>query len=463
MNALFERLQYQAQTNPNAIAIRSEAKQLSYAELVRLVQLRTQQLHQQSQQIFLLDVSEPMTWVIEDLALMLANKVCIPVPPFFSQRQQQYLQQQANSAKPLPPATSKVTFTSGSTGDPKGVCLSVENQLTTVAALAERVAGADVKRHLVIMPLAVLLENVAGVYLALWLGAEVVLLSSETLGLKGSSSLQLESFFAALKQYQPDSLILTPAWLDAVVTGVERGFINAKSFKLLAVGGARLSRTLEHRALALKLPIVQGYGLSEFGSVVALNAPESIAPGTVGKPLSHAQVTLNNGELVVQGNAMLGYWNDQSSWFPTQIYTGDLGEFDDRGRLTILGRRKHIIVTDYGRNIDPEWIESELCSQPGIYQSAVIGDEQMPLTALLVLMPSTTKAQVDAAVDRVNRLLPDYARVKRQIELTEPFTVTNGLLTGTGRLRRQALQRLAQQLFGAQHNSSINEVRDEIF
>lgn len=459
MNVFFERLQAHANTNPEAIAIRSERRQLSYSELLQSVEQRAEQLRQQPQRLFLLKETAPVTWVIEDLALMLADKVCIPVPPFFSQQQQTYLQTKVSANKPLPSGTAKVTFTSGSTGEPKGVCLSVDNQLITVAALAERVAGSCVKRHMAIMPLSVLLENVAGVYLALWLGAEVVLLRSETLGLQGSSSLQFNPFFTALTQYQPDSLILTPALLDVLVTGVERGLINARQFKLLAVGGARLSDTLEERALALKLPIVQGYGLSEFGSVVALNAPSNSEPGTVGPPLKHARVSFENGEVVVQGNAMLGYWDDRSSWFPAQIHTGDLGALDDKGRLIILGRRKNIIVTEYGRNIDPEWVESELCSQPCIAQAAVLGDEQTPLTALLVLMPSTTTAQADTAVSQVNTQLPDYARIQRYIVMTEPFTVSNGLLTGTGRLRRQAIQ----AFFELKDPASTNEVNDEIF
>ncbi|WP_417442393.1 AMP-binding protein [Idiomarina abyssalis] len=462
MNALFERIQHHALTAPDAIALSSEQQKLSYQSLVDAVYKRVEQLKQQPQRIFLLQNPDPVAWVIEDLALMLANKVCIPVPPFFSQQQQAYLQKKVSDNKPLPSGTSKVTFTSGSTGEPKGVCLSVENQLNTVAALAERVAEVSVYRHMVIMPLSILLENIAGVYLALWLGAEVLLFKGETLGLKGSSSIHANTFFSALSHYQPDSLILTPALLNALVEGTKRRAIDAKQFKLLAVGGARLSSTLERQALALGLPVVQGYGLSEFSSVVALNAPAAVVPGTVGHPLNHAVVTIRDGGVVVRGNIMLGYWDSPDSWFPSEINTGDLGQFDEDGRLIILGRRKHIIVNAYGRNIDPEWLEAELCSQLSIHQAAVFGDEEIPLTALVVLTSPSTAEQVSSVIYQVNQQLPDYARIQRYVVLKEPFTVSNGLLTGTGRLRRLAIKDAYRVDIDPTTYSSANEVYDDV-
>ncbi|MGM0429233.1 MAG: AMP-binding protein [Pseudomonadota bacterium] len=462
MNALFERIQQYAVIAPDAIALSSEKQKLSYRALVDVVDKRVKQLDQQPQRVFLLQKNEPIAWVIEDLALMLANKVCIPVPPFFSQQQRTYLQAKVNDNKPLPSGTSKVTFTSGSTGEPKGVCLSVENQLKTVAALAERVADVSVNRHMSIMPLSILLENIAGVYLALWLGAEVLLLRGETLGLKGSSSIKANAFFSALLHYKPDSLILTPALLSAVVEGVKCDAIEAKQFKLLAVGGARLSTALERQALMLELPIVQGYGLSEFSSVVALNDPVAIASGTVGHPLNHAVVMVNNGEVVVRGNTMLGYWDNPDSWFPSEINTGDLGQFDEDGRLIILGRRKHIIVNAYGRNIDPEWLEAELSSQQAIRQAAVFGDEETPLTALMALTTPLTPEQVSSVIYQVNQQLPDYARIQRYVVLKEPFTVSNGLLTGTGRLRRLAIKDAYQVEIDSNTYSSANEVYDDV-
>lgn len=463
MNALFEHLHDHAQRYPQAVAIRAEDQQLTFPQLLRQVERQAEALAQQPQQQFLLNVEDPVAWVIRDLALMRANKVCIPLPPFFSQQQQAYLKAKVDAGQMLPDGTQKVTFTSGSTGEPKGVCLSVANQLNTVAALATRVASVQVRRHLVVMPLAVLLENVAGVYLALWLGAEVVLLRSETLGLQGSSGLHAATFFKALRHYKPDSLILTPGLLRVLISGAECGVVKADSFKLLAVGGARLSPTLEHQALSLNLPVVQGYGLSEFGSVVAFNDPSLAVAGTVGKPLAHARVALIDGEIRVSGNAMLGYWDEPGSWYPDSIDTGDLGAIDEHGRLRILGRRKHIIVTDFGRNVDPEWVEAEFCSHPAIYQAAVMGDEQMPLTALLVLMPEITADQARDAVRHINTHLPDYARIRRYVQRNEPFSVDNNLLTGTGRLRRGQVQRLAQQLFNTADNPSTNEVTDGIF
>lgn len=193
----------------------------------------------------------------------------------------------------------------------------------------------------------------------------------------------MQSFFAALRLYQPDSLILTPALLAAIVSGVEQGLLDSQQFKLLAIGGAKLPLPLESKALALGLPLVHGYGLSEFCSVVALNSPDRPVVASVGKPLPHAQVTIDEGEVVVSGNCMLGYLGEPDFWYPKRIRTGDLGSWDAEGNLRIGGRIKNIIITAFGRNVDPEWPEALLSLQPNIRQAAIWGSEELPITALL--------------------------------------------------------------------------------
>lgn len=450
-----QRLRDYAETQPNHHALADESITLTYSQLWERVQQLTATIRQAPYQRIALDMENSVNWVVYDLAIVLSERVCIPIPPFFTPQQRLDVLRdcgadvvisangkmqplsQTTSAE-LPTGTAKITYTSGSTGIPKGVCLSAANMLKTVFALAERIGHVSTKRHLVLMPLAVLLENVAGVYLSLWLGHEVVLASPENLGITGSSSLDLSSFSVALKRYKAQSLILTPALLAAIVHNVENNQLDATTFKLLAVGGARLPEPLEQRAYALQLPLLQGYGLSEFGSVVTFNSPTNPAPGTVGKPLAHAKVEIKENEVWVSGNCMLGYLNQPQTWYPEALPTGDLGQFDACGNLQLLGRKKNTIVTAYGRNVDPEWLEGLIALEPEISQVVVLGDEQLPLTALLV--PHQDGMDAAKLIERINRDLPDYAKIHQFKLLSTPFTVANEQLTGTGRLRRDVIR-----------------------
>ena len=462
LNTFFNRLQHHAVAQPNQVALRDNQGQLTYAELYQQVELLADFYQCQGQRRFALDLPNSIRWVVHDLALLLSGCVSVPIPPFFSEVQRRHLLDDsgvraiitsteilelsrsdvaAAEVPELPVGTQKITYTSGSTGTAKGVCLSVANMFTTVFALAERIGELKVQRHLVVMPLAVLLENVAGVYLSLWLGHEVIVVASDSIGLKGSSSLDYLMFCETINYYQPHSLILTPALAQVLVMAAEQKLIEPSYLKLIAVGGARLSNQIEQRARLLKLPLVPGYGLSECASVVAFNHPHHVVVGTVGLPLSHARVTLVDGEIVIAGNIMLGYLHDPTSWYLEQFATGDLGEFDNAGNLRILGRKKNIIVTAWGRNVDPEWVEAELMLQPQVAQAAVIGNENLPLTALIAATNglNLSAQQLNSVILAVNQGLPDYAQIQRWFLVDEGFRVQNQQLTGTGRLRREAI------------------------
>ncbi len=462
--SFYQRLHQHAIQSPGQVALREHEQALSYSELIAVLDELIEHYQQQPEQRFALEASNSIRWVVHDLALLFAGRVVIPVPPFFTAQQRSDLLRDSgaqvlinetdriflasDSTPDLPNGTVKITYTSGSTGSPKGVCLSAENLLTTVTALADRLSEVAVKRHLAIMPLAVLLENIAGVYLSLWLGHEVQLASNRVLGLSGSSSLDLQVFFEALNTFEPESLILTPGLAAAIVAGTQMGAIPASQFKLLAVGGARLPDALERAAQLLDLPLVQGYGLSEFGSVVTFNRPDAPVIGSVGQPLHHAEVVIRNGEVVVKGNCMLGYLNQPSSWYPQEILTGDFGEFDPVGNLKVLGRKKNTIVTSFGRNVDPEWLEGLLMLHPEVLQAAVFGGEERLLTALIVCRNPDAKTAGNMAevVAAVNHQLPDYAQLQAWHLIHEEFSVANQQLTGTGRLRRDAIAQAHRHL-----------------
>jgi long-subunit acyl-CoA synthetase (AMP-forming) len=135
---------------------------------------------------------------------------------------------------------------------------------------------------------------------------------------------------------------------------------------------------------------------------------------------------------------MLGYLGEpplRDEW----LATGDLGSLED-GFLTLHGRKKHMFVTAYGRNVNPEWVEAELAQQAPIAQAWLHGEARAANVAVLVPRHAAcTDAQLEAAVREVNARLPDYARVHQWVRAREPFSAANGLATANGRLRRAAI------------------------
>ncbi|WP_277372643.1 AMP-binding protein [Pseudomonas sp. AA-38] len=446
------------------VALIEGERTLSYAQLLDAVASRGRHLRDLGVQRVALALDNGIDWVLWDMAALHAGLVCVPVPGFFSADQRRHVLDSAGidcligSAAPgfvclegeihrrhvaqpatLHPNTCKITYTSGTTGQPKGVCLDLVTQLAVAGSLVEASASRNVERHLCILPLATLLENIAGVYAPLLAGARVELMPMAQVGLSGASGFDLMRFLQALQAAQPHSLILLPQLLLALVSAAERGLPLPSSLRFVAVGGGRVSAQLLERAEALELPIFEGYGLSECASVVCLNTPEQRRLGSTGKPLGHLQVTLaDDGEVLVKGARMLGYLGEpapQGEW----LGTGDLGHFED-GFLVLHGRKKHQFITAYGRNVNPEWVESELVQQLPIAQAWLHGEALPANVAVLVpRFPNTPDAQLQAAVDAVNRGLPDYARVHHWLRADSPFNASNDLATANGRLRRTAL------------------------
>jgi long-chain acyl-CoA synthetase len=278
-------------------------------------------------------------WVIADLAALRAGIVHLPLPDFFSRAQLRHaleqtgaetvftdqperiakldlgfglsgkwngllIMQRSATAVALPPATAKVSFTSGSTGAPKGVCLSAAGLLDTAAAVAERLADLPLDRHLTVLPLSLLLENSAGIYAPLLRAAELCIPGLQALGWRGMAGFAAAALQRTVTSEAPASLILVPellkAWSAYLASSGQRA---ASGLRYVAVGGARVSPALLARARALGLPAYQGYGLTEGGSVVSLNRPGDDGDD-VGRPLAHAGLRIADGEVRV-GDARL--------------------------------------------------------------------------------------------------------------------------------------------------------------
>lgn len=346
-------------------------------------------------------------------------------------------------AVPLPPGTIKVTYTSGSTAAPKGVCLGREALDSVAGSLSMLMRSLGIRRHLVLLPLSTLLENIAGVTVPFRSGACCVVPPASVTGVT-ATRVDPTRFLETIAELRPESLILVPQLLQALVHGVERGWKAPSSLSFIAVGGARLPRDLLEQAREAGLPCYEGYGLSECASVVALNTPAADRAGSVGRPLPHARVRVDDrGEIRVAGAVMSGYTGGGPAG--EEIATGDLGAFDDDGFLYVHGRRKNMFITAFGRNVCPEWIEAELLSSPAVAQAFAAGEARPWIAAVITPAPGASAADISAAVHTANARLPDYAKVQRWLLADEPFSFDNGLLTANGRLRRAAIGEHYQQ------------------
>jgi len=349
----------------------------------------------------------------------------------------------------MPAHTAKISFTSGTTGAPKGVCLSAAALQRVTIGLVEAMAPLHIERHLNALPFAVLLENIAGLMAPRRHGANVITLPLRELGLSGSSSFDAARFQATVQRHQPHSLILLPQMLRAWCGELQRSGQRAPaSLKLVAVGGAAVGAPLIRAAQALGIPANEGYGLSEGASVQTLNLPGAARPGSAGRALPHARLRIaGDGEILIAGSLFGGYLGEAAAvpeWWPS----GDLGRIDEDGYLHVSGRKKNLLITAFGRNVSPEWVETALRSQPALLQAVVFGDGAPALSAVLwPAQPAADDAALQAAVDTANATLPDYARIARWTRGRAAFDAHSGLATANGRPQRSLiLQRHADRL-----------------
>lgn len=338
----------------------------------------------------------------------------------------------------LPAGTAKISFTSGSTGHPKGVCLSAAGLVDTAAAVAQRLGDLPLHRHVAVLPLALLLENVAGLYAPWLLGSEVRLPGLAEMGWRGMAGFDPAALQTMAAVTGANSVILVPELLKAWTLYLKAtGQRAPASLVIAAVGGAHVSPVLLAEARAVGIPAYQGYGLTECGSVVSLNRPGDDGLG-VGRPLTHARVSVVAGEVCIGTRAFMGYLNGRKASSEQVFATGDLGHIDNEGHLHLSGRRKNLLITSFGRNIAPEWIEAALLAQPAIAQVLVAGDAQPWLSALVIPARGHGETAIRQAIAATNAALPDYARIGGWT-MVEPFTPQNGLSTSNGRPVRQAI------------------------
>ena len=303
--------------------------------------------------------------------------------------------------------------------------------------------------HLSVLPLPLLLETICAVFIPALVGGRV---HFETGLAEAVGRGVVTGIAVAMDAHRPTMSVLVPqllrAWVGELMAGGKRA---PASLRFVAVGGAPVPPQVAEAAWALGIPAHEGYGLSECCSVVSVNRAGDRRPGTVGRALDGLSVSIDAGEIVVDGPSITdGYLRREPAERPWR--TGDLGEIDSDGFLTIHGRKDNLLVTAFGRNISPEWVETTLLADPRIAFCAVTGHGEPHLTALLIPTPvgavwfaKASEADVLALVSKCCSGAPDYAVPRTAIVVPLQEAAANQLLSANGRIRRAEVRKFVRE------------------
>jgi long-chain acyl-CoA synthetase len=376
-----------------------------------------------------------------------------------------------------------IIYTSGTSGNPKGVVLSHGGILSNCEGALKILAPLIKKkkpRFLTWLPLSHSYEHTVQ-YIQILIGAEIFYAES------------LEKLISNMNDAKPTIMTAVPRFYQNIYTKININFnkqtglkkflifltlqigkkilkkenlkINEKLINFLCEnlvrkkihkqfggnlqafisGGGALDKKIGEFLNAIGLPTLQGYGLTEASPVVSCNTPDLIKVETVGPPFSMNKVKIaTDGEILVKGeNVMLGYWNKKTEtneilkdgW----LYTGDIGEIDKSGYLKITDRKKDIIVNLGGDNISPSKVENILCLNENIKQTFVYGDKKNYLIALIVPEKQIEKHEIQKIIEKINKNLTLIEKIKKFILISEEFTIENRMLTPTLKLKRKEI------------------------
>ena len=161
--------------------------------------------------------------------------------------------------------------------------------------------------------------------------------------------------------------------------------------------------------------------------------------------MPHVDASTENNEIIVRGSAFLGYIDQPESWGKDEVHTGDIGRIDEDGFVHVHGRLKNQLITSFGRNLSPEWVESELLAGPLLQQSVIVGDDRPYCVALIFPRdPACQHADIADWISTVNRRLPDYARIGNWIQLPKPLSEHDAMLTPNGTPQRANIEHAYQ-------------------
>jgi long-chain acyl-CoA synthetase len=252
---------------------------------------------------------------------------------------------------------------------------------------------------------------------------------------------------AWVRKREKNALGLDWFWIglaNAVVFPTIRKKMIGPNLKALICGSAPLSVETQLYFMMLGIPVLQVYGLTETTAICTMDDPRNVEPGRVGPAIAGIEMKLGeNEEIVVRGpNIFPGYWNRpeetakalRDGWF----HSGDQGEADAAGNWKISGRIKNLIILGSGHNVPPEPIEESIVERlAGAQQVVLVGNGRGYLSAIVT--GQVTGERVQVVLDEVNAGLPHYKQVRAFRIASEPFTIDNGLLTANGKLKRDAI------------------------
>ena len=376
-----------------------------------------------------------------------------------------------------------IIYTSGTTGNPKGVMLSHGGILSNCEGAQEILKSLVTNNEPVFLtwlPLSHSYEHTVQ-YVQISLGAKVFYAESLEKLLPNMSVAKPTIMTAVPRFYQnlyskifsnfsrqkgfkkkliENTIILGTKNLNKVKLNFKEKIVNffceilvrrkirnqfGGKLKAFVSGGGALDQKVGEFLNSIGLPTLQGYGLTETSPVVSCNIPGKIKIETVGPPFRTNEIKIaEDGEILVKGeNVMLGYWNMKKetdevlrdSW----LHTGDIGEITKDGNLKITDRKKEIIVNLGGDNISPSKIENILCLNDKIKQSFVYGDKKNFLVALIVSETNENRKEIELYIENLNKTLSLVEKVKKFKLIEEEFTIENGMLTPTLKLKRKKI------------------------
>jgi long-chain acyl-CoA synthetase len=394
-----------------------------------------------------------------------------------------------------------IVYTSGTSGEPKGVVLNAGNitfMLGCTNARLDQLMGGQTEQ-----------ESVFQYAPFCFAAARILMLTSLSRHAFLTISTDLTKIADELKLAQPHYFVNVPLFLERVRRRVEesiqrRGGFAAKLFNLaragychqregrtrlggllalsvakkmmfpairanigpnlkaLICGSAPLAADTQLFFMMIGIPVLQVYGLTETTAISTMDEPGQVSPGRVGRAVPGIEMTVApTGEILVRGpNVFPGYWQRpaetakalEGGWF----HTGDQGEADASGNWKITGRLKNLIILNSGHNVAPEPLEHDLgAALPDAQQVVLLGNQRSFLSALITVAPGgngasasrspsdgnreLTSAKIQSALDALNSGLPHYKQIRAFRVLPEPFTMENGLLTTMGKLKREAI------------------------
>jgi long-chain acyl-CoA synthetase len=386
----------------------------------------------------------------------------------------------ASEAAMIPPtAMACIIYTSGTGGAPRGVMLPHRSIMSNCRGAFELVRPLHLKDEIYLsyLPLSHSYEHTVGNFFFASIGSEIVYsrgvehLAADLASIRPTILTAVPRVLEVIRGRILAQIARQPPWkqrlfnrtlaigyqkldgsplslMDRLIDPVLDRLVRAKicdrfGGRLTAAvsGGARLEPDVGRFFLALGLLLLQGYGQTEAGPVISATPPESIRIDTVGPPLVGVDLKLaDDGEILVRGDLVMdGYWGRpqdtalaiQDGW----LHTGDIGSIDEAGNLRITDRKRDMIVLSGGENVSPAKIEGMLMAEPEIAQAVVAGDGRAGLTALLVPADGHDDVSVALALSRTNHRLSVTERIRRHA-VVKAFTVENGLLTPTQKIRR---------------------------